>query len=76
MRAKQLDGPNAVAWGPSVDPSFTYLSVLLSAMVTSASGWVIDPSMMFVLTPGCYGVQVDGTSFSETIVFPIAAPSS
>ena len=30
------------------------------------------PSDVRVRAPGCYGVQIDGTSFSEVIVFPIS----
>jgi hypothetical protein len=30
------------------------------------------PSAVRVLVPGCYGVQIDGTSFSTVVVFPVS----
>jgi hypothetical protein len=32
-------------------------------------GWREWPSYIYVPAPGCFGYQVDGTSFSEVIVF-------
>jgi hypothetical protein len=30
------------------------------------------PSAVRVLVPGCYGVEIDGTSFSTLVVFPVS----
>lgn len=30
------------------------------------------PSVVRLRVPGCYGVQIDGTSFSEVVVFPVS----
>jgi hypothetical protein len=33
------------------------------------------PSGLRVLAPGCYGAQIDGTTFSRVVVFAVKAPS-
>ena len=73
-RAHQLDGTHDIQWGPSIDPSFTKLVGIATDDVALPHGWVTFPSSIFVPGPGCYGFQIDGTSFSEVIVFPAIAP--
>jgi hypothetical protein len=61
IRGRQLAGPNAVGFGEGHVP---YDELQLRA--GASRSW---PSFTRVRSKGCYGYQVDGTSFSEVIVF-------
>jgi hypothetical protein len=37
------------------------------------NGWRAWPSLLLVRTAGCYGLQVDGMSFSNVIVIRVRA---
>jgi hypothetical protein len=73
-RAHQVDGTHDIQWGPSIDPAFTRVWGTATDDVALPHGWVTFPSFFFVPVPGCYAFQIDGTSFSEVIVFPAIAP--
>lgn len=66
VRAKKLngDGPIAALGEATVGP------VVIPPGPTSNTfaGWREQPSGTYVKGPGCYGFQVDGSSFSEEIV--------
>jgi len=71
IRGHQIDGPNEVRFEGNLVPA-TYL-------LLDTSGGVPDPefhewpSYTRLRASGCYGWQVDGTSFSEVIVFQARA---
>ena len=37
------------------------------------NGWRVWPGTLLVRTPGCYGLQIDGTTFSSVIVIRVHA---
>jgi hypothetical protein len=62
IRGRQVGGPGAVGFGEGHVP---YDELQLQ----TGSGGPPWQSFTRVRSPGCYFYQVDGTSFSETIVF-------
>ena len=42
--------------------------------INTYSGYRTAPNGTYVTAPGCYGLQVDGTTFSEVIVFQAVLP--
>ena len=42
----------------------------------SSNGWRFPPGAIWVTSPGCYGFQIDGTSFTETVVIEMQPPSA
>lgn len=70
IRGRQLDGPRAVGFGSGVVP-LRELQLLRpgARSADEPTGYREWPSYTRVPGPGCYGYQVDGTSFSTTIVF-------
>jgi hypothetical protein len=40
-------------------------------LAPSGSGWREQPDFTFVRSPGCYGWQIDGTTFSYVVVIRI-----
>ena len=75
VRAKQLNGVGLIAAlgdatvGPVVIPPGPTLNTF--------AGWGEQPSGTYVKGPGCYGGQVDGSSFSEEIVIDaVLSPDS
>jgi hypothetical protein len=73
IRGRQLDGPHAVGFGEGHIP-YDELQLLAPGMGASRApgGGREWQSFTRVRTHGCYGYQVDGTSFSEVIVFSAA----
>jgi hypothetical protein len=72
IRGKQLDGPFLVRFQQGQPPKRELRVVSRGRPFTT--DW---PSQTRVRAPGCYGYQVDGTSFSYVIVFeakPFGAP--
>ncbi len=65
IRGRELGGPHAVGFGEGHVP-YDELQLLGPAMGAPPGTW---PSFTRVRGPGCYAYQVDGTSFSEVIVF-------
>ncbi len=65
IRGRQVGGPGAVGFGEGHTP-YAELQLLGNAMGAPAGQW---PSFTRVQAAGCYAYQVDGTSFSEVIVF-------
>ncbi len=73
VRGRQLDGPNEVRFDPGPMPP-TELRILPYPESTP-EGWTGQASFTRVRAPGCYGYQVDGTTFSRVIIFA-ARPES
>ncbi len=74
VRAEQLngDGPIAALAGATIGP------VVIPPGPTDNTfvGWREQPSGTYVKGPGCYGFQVDGSSFSEVIVVDAVLPTA
>jgi hypothetical protein len=70
LRGAQLDGASPVTFG---DPTALTASFVVppNPLINSAGGyrWALETTN--VRAPGCYGVQVDGLSFSYDIVFKV-----
>ena len=71
IRGRELAGPHAVGFGEGHVP-YDELQLLGRAYGVAARPAGSErqwPSFTRVRGPGCYAYQVDGTSFSEVIVF-------
>ena len=66
VRGRQLDGPHAL--GFSYRPGGARISALLLP-AEHGHRWHYWGNYARLGAPGCYGLQVDGTNFSEIIVF-------
>lgn len=65
IRGGRLDGPDGLRFETGNEPP----SELWIEAGASANGWRNQPSYTRVRSPGCYMYQVDGTSFTEAIIF-------
>jgi hypothetical protein len=70
IRGRQLDGPHEVRFQEGLEP-VRELRLLEATASTVESGpdWREFPSYTRLRAPGCYAYQVDGTDFSDVIVF-------
>jgi hypothetical protein len=66
VRAKRLDGPGPIAFGET--PTLEPLVVPPGETLNASAGFRTAPGGTWVKSPGCYGWQVDGLTFSNTIV--------
>jgi hypothetical protein len=73
LRGSRLDGPGPVGFGEQ--PLVSALIIPPGPTLNEADGYRTSPGGTNVMRPGCYGVQVDGTSFSYVIVVEIPAPA-
>jgi hypothetical protein len=73
LRGHQLDGPNELRFGNGDVPPD--VQAWEATPGDTADGWTIAGDYTRIRAPGCYGVQADGTTFGEVIVFQ-AAPGS
>jgi hypothetical protein len=76
LRGRQLDGANPVRFTgeasphPDPDPSAELrLPSRGGGASPAAPGWHLFGTTVRLSSPGCYGLQIDGTGFSEVIVF-------
>ena len=74
IRGRRLGGSQLMRFDDGTNPAaeirlFTDETVKWTGQVPGSRG---RPSFVRVRVPGCYGVQVDGTSFSEVVVFPVS----
>jgi hypothetical protein len=69
VRGHQIDGSHAVLFNRDRSPEM-YLSDY-----DGGTPWANIPSYTRVQTPGCYAYQVDGTTFSEVIIFQVVPAS-
>ena len=68
IRGRQLDGPGFLGFGGDEVP-LTEMQLPPGYAENFAGGWRNFPSYTRLRAPGCYGYQVDGTTFSEVVVF-------
>ena len=73
IRGRRLNGPQSLGFNGGKLPApelriETYDTVSWSGQPTGSRG---VPSGVRVLASGCYGVQIDGTSFSRVVVFRV-----
>ena len=68
IRGRRLDGPDELRFGEGRIPDRELRLTRTEASTQSRKGrqW---PSSTRLRAPGCYGWQVDGTTFSTVIVF-------
>jgi hypothetical protein len=74
IRGRQLDGDGALGFNGNAVPRRELRihrdeTVSWTGQVAGSRG---IPSTVRVLQPGCYGVQIDGTTFSRVVVFHVA----
>jgi hypothetical protein len=74
IRGRRLDGPQRMRFNAGKLPRAelrieTHDTVSWSGQPTGSRG---VPSEVRVLVSGCYGVQIDGTSFSRIVVFRVS----
>lgn len=70
IRGRRLDGPQRMGFngGRLPDPELRIRSTDSVSWVGQRTGSRGVPSGVRILTPGCYGFQIDGTSFSRVVV--------
>jgi hypothetical protein len=74
IRGKRLDGSGPVGFGEQ--PTVSALIIPPGPTLNEASdGYRTSPGGTWVMSSGCYGVQVDGMDFSYVIVFAVSSPS-
>src|SRR5881227_3191747 len=76
IRGRRLDGPQSLGFNGGGLPLrelriHQYETVSWTGQPAGSRG---VPSDARVLSSGCYGVQIDGTTFSRIVVFTITAP--
>ena len=73
IRGRQLDGPHAIGFGEGHVP-YDELQLMAPGMGAprSPGGGREWQSFTRVRARGCYGYQVDGSNFSDVIVFSAA----
>jgi hypothetical protein len=69
VRAKRLDRAGEIRFGAT--PAENAPLLVLGAMHPGRGSWQDFPYFTFVRTPGCYGWQIDGLTFSTTVVVRI-----
>ncbi len=67
IRGRQLDGPHELRFEGGLNPARELR--LTSVGGYSPGGWQNRPSYTRLRAPGCYGWQVDGTTFSRVVIF-------
>jgi hypothetical protein len=71
VRARRIGAPGAIEVQPGptgLTPGSGPLVVPAGPTANSANGYRAVPGSIWVKSPGCYGVQIDGGSFSEVTV--------
>jgi hypothetical protein len=74
IRGRRLGGTQLLRFDNGIKPA-TEIRIAPGETVTwtgQAPGSRGRPSAVRVRVPGCYGVQIDGTSFSTVVVFPVS----
>jgi len=66
IRGRQLDGTNWLGFEYGARP---FADLQIPPVPADFRGWRDTPSYTRLRGPGCYGYQIDGTTFSRVIVF-------
>jgi hypothetical protein len=69
VRGRQLDGPHKVFMGEGpdmLDPEWGP-----GGTINGVNGWREWPGGTWVRNPGCYAFQIDGSNFSDVVVFNV-----
>jgi hypothetical protein len=75
VRGQRLDEPGSVSFGGS-SPAMAAFVEPPGADANTNGPYRTPPGSIWIQEPGCYGFQIDGLSFSETIVIHmLSAPS-
>jgi hypothetical protein len=72
VRGRQLDGQNILKFSSIFPAKFRELRLRFRGVEFGGSGgWqeAAGPRYTLIHAPGCYGLQVDGSSFSKVLVF-------
>src|SRR5207253_3597393 len=69
VRGHQIDGSNELRFERGADPPTELLLDASGDANRLGSGWGNWPTYTRLRAPGCYAYQVDGSTFSEVIVF-------
>jgi hypothetical protein len=73
VRVARLDGQGQMGLGePRIEGP---LVVPPGPTLNGSDGYRTSPGSLWVKTPGCYGWQVDGLTFSETVVVQTVTPT-
>jgi hypothetical protein len=72
VRGGRLDGRGTVRFGGT--PASTAFVEPSAPDPNSTNGWRFPPGTIWVTSAGCYGFQINGTSFSETVVIDMQPP--
>jgi hypothetical protein len=75
IRGRQINGPHRLGFGNGTVP-FSEMQLPPGHGDPQVGGWRGWGGYARFRAPGCYGVQVDGTTFSEVIVFKAVVKSS
>ena len=70
IRGARIDGPGQARFARTTGQHLRELYQARGAGV-QPNGWRAWPALLLVHSTGCYGLQVDGTSFSEIIVIRV-----
>ncbi len=71
VRGRQLNGSMDVRFSGGDDPAPPALWQIAPESASMAGGWLTWNVYLHVHGPGCYGLQIDGPTFSEVIVFQV-----
>jgi hypothetical protein len=74
IRGRTLTGPDGLGFGAGKVP-LAEMDVPPGGVALNPGGWRLWPGYVRLRSPGCYGLQVDGTTFSEVIIFRVCLSS-
>jgi hypothetical protein len=69
VRGAQVDGKGAVDIGSS--PTRAPFAVDAGPGLNGGRGYRVDPGYLWVRHPGCYVLQIDGTTFTTTVTLDL-----
>lgn len=75
IRGRQLDGPGTLSFSYNNGPREPEMHLAGNGAynLLGADNWRQWPSLTIAPSPGCYAFQVDGDTFTDTIVFRVAS---
>lgn len=68
IRGRRLDGSGRIYFGPGLRPTVRFLWLHVVGSKAWAGGWPAFPSVAFLRTTGCYGLQIDGSNFRRFVI--------